>query len=198
MKIKNLLLLFLVLLFTSTLFIECGNSSKYIFSFDYFKDFSKGVIHYVLKTFSLTKKDRLDSVVGKHWNDWTVTGKDSTKYVIDFAEIMPFEWDSLIYLNSSSNFNNNSDKLKKYINDYDLIDLHEYVFEGLHFLKEGEIVYEIDLFMASDDENGVCFCTHKDIIKRSRNNAKFHIVKKGAFYVVLDMTEEHAPIWRYD
>lgn len=192
MKIKNLLLLFLVLLFTSTLFIECGNSSKYIFSFDYFKDFNKGVIHYVLKTFSLTKKDRLDSVVGKHWNDWKISGNDTTECIVDFSEIMPFEWDTLVYFYRYKLKDSNElcDYSKKYSISSGL--------EGLHFLKNGNIVYYVNLDMSSDNEKGICFCTHKDIIKRSRNNAKFRILKKGAFYVVLDMTEEHAPIWRFN
>ena len=51
--------------------------------------------------------------------------------------------------------------------------------------------------MASDDEKGSYFCSEKNLIKRARNDAKFHVVKKRKFYIIRDMTEEFVLSWRY-
>ena len=69
--------------------------------------------------------------------------------------------------------------------------------EAIHLLKDGKIVYHINLLMWSDEEKGSLFCTNKDMIKRARNDAKFHVQKKKQFFIFRDMTEEYVPSMRY-
>lgn len=192
MKFKNLLLLFLILLFTSCIEINVNNGITGYNHWEFFKNNFKIGPASCIENFFLTSKEILDYEANKHWNDWKISGNDTTECILDFSEIMPFEWDTLVYFYRYKLKDSNElcDYSKKYSISSGL--------EGLHFLKNGNIVYYVNLDMSSDNEKGICFCTHKDIIKRSRNNAKFHILKKGAFYVVLDMTEEHAPIWRFN
>ena len=44
-------------------------------------------------------KERLDRIVGTYWYDWKNAGKDTTNCILDFENIMPFEWDTLVYIN---------------------------------------------------------------------------------------------------
>ena len=82
--------------------------------------------------------------------------------------------------------------------DYKKKDIHGYIvdryrpinelatracIESLHFWKDGELVYDLSLHMASDDEKGVYFETN-DYILRPRNDAKFQVEKDRQFYVI--------------
>ena len=142
----------------------------------------------------LAPKYRLDCAVQDCYDKWKKEGKDTTIFVVDFAEIAPFEWDTLCYFWYSSPADENTSKmLIEYAKEHNM----KYDLEAIHLLKDGKIVYHIDLLMWSDEEKGSLFCTNKDMIKRSRNDAKFHVQKKKQFFIFRDMTEEYVPSWRY-
>ena len=142
----------------------------------------------------LAPKYRLDCAVKDCYDKWKKEGKDTTKFVVDFAEIAPFEWDTLCYFWYSSPADENTSKmLIEYAKEHNM----KYDLEAIHLLKDGKIVYHIDLLMWSDEEKGSLFCTNKDMIKRARNDAKFHVQKKKQFFIFRDMTEEYVPSWRY-
>ena len=141
----------------------------------------------------LAPKYRLDCAVKDCYDKWKKEGKDTTKFVVDFAEIAPFEWDTLCYFWYSSAIDENTTKeLIEYAKEHNMKSS-----EAIHLLKDGKIVYHIDLLMWSDEEKGSLFCTNKDMIKRARNDAKFHVQKKKQFFIFRDMTEEYVPSWRY-
>ena len=141
----------------------------------------------------LAPKYRLDCAVKDCYDKWKKEGKDTTKFVVDFAEIAPFEWDTLYYFWYSSAIDENTTKeLIEYAKEHNMKSI-----EAIHLLKDGKIVYHIDLLMWSDEEKGSLFCTNKDMIKRARNDAKFHVQKKKQFFIFRDMTEEYVPSWRY-
>lgn len=141
----------------------------------------------------LAPKYRLDCAVQDCYDKWKKEGKDTTKFVVDFAEIAPFEWDTLCYFWYSPPADENTSKmLIEYAKEHNMKRL-----EAIHLLKDGKIVYHIDLLMWSDEEKGSLFCTNKDMIKRARNDAKFHVQKKKQFFIFRDMTEEYVPSWRY-
>ena len=149
--------------------------------------------HFILKPLALTEKDKFDKAVTAYYDRCVNEGKDTTKFVVDLAEIMPFEWDTLCYFRYSSPADENISKmLIEYVKEHNLSS-----FEAIHLLKDGKIVYNINLTLCSDDEKGSFFCTKKDMIKRARNDAKFHVQKKKQFYIFRDMTEEYVPSWRY-
>ena len=142
----------------------------------------------------LAPKYRLDCAVQDCYDKWKKEGKDTTKFVVDFAEIAPFEWDTLCYFWYTSPADENTSKmLIEYAKEHNM----KYDLEAIHLLKDGKIVYHIDLLMWSDEEKGSLFCTNKDMIKRARNDAKFHVQKKKQFFIFRDMTEEYVPSWRY-
>ena len=142
----------------------------------------------------LAPKYRLDCAVKDCYDKWKKEGKDTTKFVVDFAEIAPFEWDTLCYFWYSSPADENTSKmLIEYAKEHNM----KYDLEAIHLLKDGKIVYHIDLLMWSDEEKGSLFCTKKDMIKRARNDAKFHVQKKKQFFIFRDMTEEYVRSWRY-
>ena len=142
----------------------------------------------------LAPKYRLDCAVKDCYDKWKKEGKDTTKFVVDFAEIAPFEWDTLCYFWYSSPADENTSKmLIEYAKEHNM----KYDLEAIHLLKDGKIVYHIDLLMWSDEEKGSLFCTNKDMIKRARNDAKFHVQKKKQFFIFRDMTEEYVRSWRY-
>ena len=137
-----------------------------------------------------SNKEKLDKLVAAHWEKWKAEGKDTTMCIVDFAEIMPFEWDTMVYLDYHS-YSREEDDVKEYMNNqYWNVREKKYEEEGIHFWKDGKLVHEVSLFMASDDEKGVIFCTCKYLIKRGRNDAKFQMQKDSRFSALRDMTEE--------
>lgn len=145
-----------------------------------------------------SEKERLDRMMGIHWENWKSAGKDTTNCVVDFAEVVPVEWDTMVYVNYHASCEDRN--LAEYISHRYWIENEESrgcPKEAIHFWKDGKLVYEISLLMASDDEKGVYFCTRKDMIVRAYNDAKFHIVRKYEFYIIRDMTEEFVPAWGF-
>ena len=141
----------------------------------------------------LDPKYRLDKAVEERYETWKKEGKDTTEFIVDLAEIAPFEWDTLYYFwYSSATDENTTKELIEYAKEHNMRSL-----EAIHLLKDGKIVYNINLEMWSDEEKGSLFCTNKDMIKRARNDAKFHVQKKKQFYIFRDMTEEYVHSWRY-
>ena len=61
----------------------------------------------------------------------------------------------------------------------------------LNFLRDGEIVHDVNLFMVSDDAKGVYFCTQKNFIKRGRKDAKFHLIRDERFFPLRVIDEEY-------
>ena len=143
----------------------------------------------------LAPKYRLDDAVRDCYDKWKKEGKDTTKFVVDFAEIAPFEWDTLIYLHNG--YLMREDKRPKELKEYAKKHNTKYDLEAIHLLKDGKIVYNINLEMWYSERHGSLFCTKKKMIKRARNDAKFHVQKKKQFYIFRDMTEEYVPILRY-
>ena len=145
-----------------------------------------------------SEKERLDRMMGIHWENWKSAGKDTANCVVDFAEVVPVEWDTMVYVDYYLS-DKNIDAYNYIKSCYWLkeVDLRKYDEESIHFWKDGKLVYKISLLMASDDEKGSYFCSEKNLIKRARNDAKFHVVKKRKFYIIRDMTEEFVLSWRY-
>lgn len=197
---KILFLAFIILsIFHCYIFFGLKKINNYTIeeTWEYLIDFYAEIPQYFLKTFSLTNKDKIDRTFTTHWETFKPYNKDSAIRIVNFTEIIPFDWDSLIYINYkySSFEDRNSNELKAYMHSYQLENNNNK--EWLYFIKNSKIVYDINLFMASDNEKGIFFCTNKDIIKRVRNNAKFHVKKKNRFFIIRDMTETYVPTWRY-
>ena len=144
-------------------------------------------------------KERLDRTILDYWNNYKNAGKDTTHCILYFTEIMPFEWDTLIYIDNHVLYDiqkenklydiQKENKLYDYVKKYNI----SYGFEGLLMLNAGKIVFLVDLKMDSDNEKGTFFCTKKNIIERTRNDAKFHVQKEGCFFVVRDTAEGYVP-----
>ena len=139
-----------------------------------------------------SKKERLDRMVGAHWDKWKSEGKDTTMCFVDFTEVIPVEWDTMVYLDFHPRYDKEKDFVS-YMNDRYLV-INEkakgYPIERLHFWKDSKLVYEISLLMASDDEKGVLFDTRSNFIVRPRNDAKFRLKKVGKYYKIRDQYED--------
>lgn len=147
----------------------------------------------------MPNKERLDRTILDYWNNYKNAGKDTTHCILYFTEIMPFEWDTLIYIDNHVLYDiQKENKLYDIQKEYKLYDYVKkynisYGFEGLLMLNAGKIVFLVDLKMDSDNEKGTFFCTKKNIIERTRNDAKFHVQKEGCFFVVRDTAEGYVP-----
>lgn len=145
-----------------------------------------------------SNKEKLDRSVTAHWEKWKAEGKDTTMCIVDFAEIMPFEWDTMVY--AWYYHDNDTKGFEEYMNNQYWVENEKCrgnSEEKIHFWENGRLAYVLDLNMASDKEKGVIFCTDNNFIKRGRNDAKFHVKKNGKYYIIRDMTEEYQPEWRY-
>lgn len=139
-----------------------------------------------------SEKERLDRMVGAHWDKWKSEGKDTTMCFVDFTEVIPVEWDTMVYIDFHPRYDKEKDFVS-YMNDRYLV-INEkakgYPIERLHFWKDSKLIYEISLLMASDDEKGVLFDTRSNFIVRPRNDAKFRLKKVGKYYKIRDQYED--------
>lgn len=136
-------------------------------------------------------KERLDRIVGTYWYDWKDAGKDTTNCILDFENIMPFEWDTLVYINDLIHPAESNKEFNEYIDaHYSEARKKDYILR-LNFLRDGEIVHDVNLFMVSDDAKGVYFCTQKNFIKRGRKDAKFHLIRDERFFPLRVIDEEY-------
>ena len=37
-------------------------------------------------------------MMGIHWENWKSAGKDTANCVVDFVEVVPVEWDTMVYV----------------------------------------------------------------------------------------------------
>jgi hypothetical protein len=135
-------------------------------------------------------KDKLDRLLSAHWDAWKAEGKDTTKCFVDIAKIVPIEWDTMVYVRYSQA--KNSEIITDYINNRYWRECEKArgsSTEGLHFWKNGKLVYRISLWLDSDNEKGVRVYSKNDFIVRDRNNAKLHLEKDGRFYIIRDLSE---------
>ena len=109
---------------------------------------------------------------------------------IDFAKVVPIEWDTMVYVNYYGV--RDSEIIKDYMNNRYWPEREKArgsCTEGLHFWKNGKLVYRISLWLDSDNEKGVRVCARNDFLVRDRNNAKLHMEKDGRFYIIRDLSE---------
>jgi hypothetical protein len=135
-------------------------------------------------------KDKLDRLVSAHWDAWKAEGKDTTMCFIDFAKVVPIEWDTMVFVNYYGG--RDSEIIKDYMNNRYWPEKEKYrgyPEESLHFWRNGKVVYEISLWLDSDNEKGVRVYSKNDFIVRDRNNAKLHLEKDGRFYIIRDLSE---------
>lgn len=103
---------------------------------------------------------------------------------------MPFEWDTIVYADYYGSRDYDSKELKSYMNERYWKERERAKGspgEYLHFWKDGKLVYDVSLLIASDDEKGVLFSTKRKFIVRTRNNAKFYVEKERQFYLVYEI-----------
>ena len=139
-----------------------------------------------------SEKEGLDRMVGAHWDKWKSEGKDTTMCFVDFTEVIPVEWDTMVYIDFHPRYDKEKDFVS-YMNDRYLV-INEKAkgcpIERLHFWKDSKLVYEIYLLMASDDEKGVLFDTRSNFIVRPSSDAKFRLKKVGKYYKIRDQYED--------
>ena len=88
------------------------------YEWGYFTEFCASIPEYILKAFSISKKDKLDHAMGEYWYEWKAAGNDTENCIVDFDKIMPFEWDTLVYIKYDFYSSNSSDELEEYLNFY--------------------------------------------------------------------------------
>ena len=137
-----------------------------------------------------SRKERLDRLVGAHWEAWKTDGKDTTMCFVDIAKVVPIEWDTIVYVRYFAATENEiiTDYIKKryWPENEKARGSSE---ESLHFWKNGRLVYEISLWLDSENERGVCVYDKNDFLVRDRKDAKFHMEKVEQFYILRDSSK---------
>lgn len=136
-------------------------------------------------------KDKLDRLVCAHWDAWKAEGKDTTMCFIDIAKVVPIEWDTMVYVLYYGG--KNSEIVTDYINKRYWPEYKKakggYT-EGLHFWKNGKLVYRIPLWQESDDENSVYMIARDNFLVRDRSNAELHLEKEHGDYILRGLSKE--------
>ena len=139
-----------------------------------------------------SRKERLDRLVGAHWEAWKADGKDTTMCFVDIAKVVPIEWDTMVYVCYEYFFDYKNDDVINYMNYRYWPEnerMKEYPEESLHFWKNGRLVYKISLWLDSENERGVCVYDKNDFLVRDRKDAKFHMEKVDQFYILRDSSK---------
>ena len=139
-----------------------------------------------------SRKERLDRLVGAHWEAWKADGKDTTMCFVDIAKVVPIEWDTMVYVCYEYFFDYKNDDVINYMNNRywpEKEKYRRYEEEGLHFWKNGKLVYRISLWLDPENERGVCVYARNKFLVRDRENAKFHLNKTERFYIIRDLAE---------
>ena len=139
-----------------------------------------------------SRKERLDRLVGAHWEAWKTDGKDTTMCFVDIAKVVPIEWDTMVYVCYEYFFDYKNDDVINYMNNRywpEKEKYRRYEEESLHFWKNGRLVYEISLWLDSENERGVCVYDKNDFLVRDRKDAKFHMEKVDQFYILRDSSK---------
>ena len=139
-----------------------------------------------------SRKERLDRLVGAHWEAWKAEGKDTTMCFVDIAKVVPIEWDTMVYVCYEYFFDYKNDDVINYMNNRYWPEnerMKEYPEESLHFWKNGRLVYKISLWLDSENERGVCVYDKNDFLVRDRKDAKFHMEKVDQFYILRDSSK---------
>ena len=139
-----------------------------------------------------SRKERLDRLVGAHWEAWKTDGKDTTMCFVDIAKVVPIEWDTMVYVCYEYFFDYKNDDVINYMNNRywpEKEKYRRYEEESLHFWKNGRVVYEISLWLDSENERGVCVYDKNDFLVRDRKDAKFHMEKVDQFYILRDSSK---------
>ena len=137
-----------------------------------------------------SRKERLDRLVGAHWEAWKADGKDTTMCFVDIAKVVPIEWDTMVYVRYFAATEN--EIITDYMNNrywQEKEKYRGYPEESLHFWKNGRVVYEISLWLDSENERGVCVYDKNDFLVRDRKDAKFHMEKVDQFYILRDSSK---------
>ena len=133
-------------------------------------------------------RDDLTALLCDYWNSWKSSGKDTTQCIIDFAEVLPFDWDTLAYYDFSGL--RDTDEDDKFLARYG-----ERVtgFASCLFVKDSVKVECVDFIMASDESHGAYVLTKKRFVKLGRDDSKFHLERAGRYYVLRFIDEEYIP-----
>ena len=145
-------------------------------------------------------KDKLDRLVSAHWDAWKAEGKDTTMCIVDIAKIVPIEWDTVVYVMYDRFFDYKNDDVVNYINNRYWVENEQYrgyPEEGIHFWKDGKIVYEISLWYDGDDGNCACVYAKNDFIVCDRSNAKLRLERDGRYYILRDLPQRYLDSIRY-
>ena len=137
-------------------------------------------------------KDKLDRLLSAHWDAWKAEGKDTTMCIVDIAKVVPIEWDTVVYVMYDRFFDYKNDDVINYMNNrywQEKEKYRGYPEESLHFWKNGRVVYEISLWLDSENERGVCVYDKNDFLVRDRKDAKFHMEKVDQFYILRDSSK---------
>ena len=143
-------------------------------------------------------KDEFDSLVSAHWDAWKAEGKDTTMCIVDIANVVPIEWDTMVYVLYSGS--KDSEIIKDYVkNRYwpECEKARGSSTEGLHFWKNGKLVYKISLWYDGDDGSCACVYVKNDFIVRDRGNAKLRLERDGRYYILRDLPQGYLDSIRY-
>lgn len=122
---------------------------------------------------SCSKRNSLDNIIANEWEKC----KGDTNCIINFANLMNFEWDTMCFYSGACSLEDiNNDlgfELKGFTDTGDRI----------IFLNKKKIVYqEVWYNKSSEPPVGTIFTTNSNKFRANKSDAKFRISKKGKAY----------------
>ncbi len=133
-------------------------------------------------------KTVVEKSIESHWQEWMKQGNDTTECVIDFSEVMDFEWDTMIYYSGNSyNYYHLPPDLQIDLGAY--IEPHSETYH-IAFFKDTKLasIYKFPKEELFWDENykpdGFVVATDEVYLKLSRENTEFRITTFENLYLL--------------
>lgn len=127
----------------------------------------------ILCSFMLSCSNSVDYKISKEWNKC----KEESNCIIDFANVMNFEWDTMCYYSVANSLEDINEDLGFKLNKY------KYTGDRLIFLNKGRFVYQYEFsYLPSKSPEGVFILTDLDKFRVSKSDAKFKVEKVDKAY----------------
>lgn len=138
------------------------------------------VIFLICINFGCSHSKDIDIIVSEEY-DRCKCGKNKI-CIINFANLMDFEWDTMCYYSGCYSLEDINDDLGFKLNYF--VDIGDRVI----FLNKKAIVYQKEWSLNIDRQNVIVFKTNLNKFKISRDSAIFLVEKKGSLYYLENIT----------
>lgn len=142
------------------------------------------IVSYWLESYIDSIACRFERITRSYWEEWMSQEKNNTQCVIDFSEVMDFEWDTMVYYSGDVDGYYELPPSEQIDLGFRLTPRHDRN-ECVRYMLRDSCVKEFYLpEYRIEPPYGVLFLIDKPYMKLPRENTAFHLIKDGDYFKV--------------